>query len=186
MSGVKMICTMPAPGQLALGFDIAPARRPRRAKRANPRLVDINQLRRGITPAIRLRIFGPDDEPADCHYCGFPGFEIDHVVPASRGGGLDLENLVPVCLECNREKCDRTVAEWADWRHAQGKPWPIPSFAERLRFLFCWGIRPPQHEMVHGRMAMSDADYRQWRQLLMAARDHDLSETRNGDTDAPR
>lgn len=58
-----------------------------------------------------------------CHYCGAPGFitwhrlfsgrpsawvsfshEIDHVIPESRGGSGDVDNLVLACRTCNRKK----------------------------------------------------------------------------------
>lgn len=51
-----------------------------------------------------------------CCYCGSKTgpFEIDHVVPFSRGGHpTDAENLITACFTCNREKRDRTPEEWA-------------------------------------------------------------------------
>jgi len=36
---------------------------------------------------------------------------IDHLVPKSLGGSNDIENLVPCCAECNREKADRMPTE---------------------------------------------------------------------------
>lgn len=47
-----------------------------------------------------------------CYYCEtrlnpFRDFSVDHVIPASRGGGSGLENLVPACESCNREKGDQ-------------------------------------------------------------------------------
>lgn len=91
----------------------------------------IGSNRRGITPAIRRAILGEDDD-AFCVYCGQLGTEIDHIVPFSRGGGLDLENLAAACRYCNSEKYSYTVQEWADKRRDAGKPWPIPHVWDRL------------------------------------------------------
>jgi hypothetical protein len=49
---------------------------------------------------------------ARCVYCGNPGTEMDHIVPQSRGGSSDPENLVPSCRCCNSAKADRTPEEW--------------------------------------------------------------------------
>lgn len=44
-----------------------------------------------------------------CFYCGlalnpYRNFSIDHVVPKSRGGSDDPDNLVPACRRCNCRK----------------------------------------------------------------------------------
>ncbi len=50
-----------------------------------------------------------------CQYCGAqPGREhltIDHVVPRSRGGRTEWENVVIACEDCNRRKGNRTPEE---------------------------------------------------------------------------
>lgn len=49
-----------------------------------------------------------------CVYCGrehLP-FEIDHVLPRSRGGSDRVSNLVLACHRCNQEKGDRTAREF--------------------------------------------------------------------------
>lgn len=49
-----------------------------------------------------------------CHYCGTDvgPFEVDHVIPLSRGGTSDPGNLVVACRKCNQSKRDKTPAEW--------------------------------------------------------------------------
>jgi 5-methylcytosine-specific restriction endonuclease McrA len=37
--------------------------------------------------------------------------EVDHVIPRSRGGGDDMDNLVTACKDCNRGKGARLLAE---------------------------------------------------------------------------
>jgi 5-methylcytosine-specific restriction endonuclease McrA len=46
-----------------------------------------------------------------CAYCGRSATTIDHVIPRSRGGKDEWENLVACCLSCNNIKSDRTPQE---------------------------------------------------------------------------
>jgi len=39
--------------------------------------------------------------------------EVDHIVPLSRGGSNDLENLQLLCATCNRSKGTKTMEEWS-------------------------------------------------------------------------
>ena len=51
-----------------------------------------------------------------CEYCGMHQslqggtFHVEHVVPSSRGGALDLDNLAWCCPACNFHKSDRLQA----------------------------------------------------------------------------
>lgn len=40
----------------------------------------------------------------ECYVCGNPWEEPDHVVPKSLGGPDSLDNLMPICIPCNRGK----------------------------------------------------------------------------------
>lgn len=52
------------------------------------------------------------EEP--CAYCGSTEqITIDHIVPLSRGGRHEVENLAPACLPCNCSKGARLLSEWA-------------------------------------------------------------------------
>lgn len=57
-----------------------------------------------------------------CIYCGNHGSTIDHLQPASRGGGNTWDNLAACCHSCNNIKADRTPEEagmrprWIPWR----------------------------------------------------------------------
>ena len=44
-----------------------------------------------------------------CSYCGGPAGTVDHVVPLSRGGRNDAENLTAACFDCNRSKGARPL-----------------------------------------------------------------------------
>lgn len=50
-----------------------------------------------------------------CQYCGckYPSEDLtyDHVIPKSRGGRTQWENIVTCCVECNRKKGGRTPHE---------------------------------------------------------------------------
>ncbi|WP_415784023.1 HNH endonuclease [Deinococcus saxicola] len=56
-----------------------------------------------------------------CRYCGFlngnleRGFQLDHVIPLSKGGPHELSNIALCCDRCNRAKWDSTEAEYLDW-----------------------------------------------------------------------
>ena len=43
-----------------------------------------------------------------CHYCGrkfkFKELTLDHIVPLARGGTTAAGNVVPACLDCNKQK----------------------------------------------------------------------------------
>jgi 5-methylcytosine-specific restriction endonuclease McrA len=46
-----------------------------------------------------------------CQYCGAGAENVDHVVPRSRGGAHEWENVVAACRRCNSRKKDQTPAE---------------------------------------------------------------------------
>jgi len=58
-------------------------------------------------------------------------FQVGHNIPESKGGTLDIENLVPICAKCNLSCGDRyTFTEWAKL----SKPKRIPTWK---RYLCC-------------------------------------------------
>lgn len=50
----------------------------------------------------------------ECAYCSSSAgpFTVDHIIPVSRGGGHDLENLCVACARCNSSKHNRLLSEW--------------------------------------------------------------------------
>lgn len=68
--------------------------------------------RRDIPHKLRRAIFERDHYR--CRYCGDfkGGLTLDHVMPVSRGGTDDLENLVTACKSCNSRKKTKTLDEW--------------------------------------------------------------------------
>ena len=60
-----------------------------------------------------------------CAYCGLAlnGFgEVDHVIPVSRGGNSFPSNLTLACRTCNRDKSNKTVEEFIQWRISLNLP----------------------------------------------------------------
>lgn len=53
-----------------------------------------------------------------CQYCGKVGgkLEVDHIIPFSKGGSDDLDNLTTSCLRCNRQKKNKSVTEFSIWK----------------------------------------------------------------------
>lgn len=50
-----------------------------------------------------------------CAYCPKPllrDYEVDHVVPLSRGGSNGIENIALACMPCNRSKGSKSLEEW--------------------------------------------------------------------------
>lgn len=69
---------------------------------------------------LRQKAFERDN--FTCQYCGQVGgiLEADHVVPFSRGGTDDIDNLKTACRKCNRQKKNKTVEEFQEWRLRRG------------------------------------------------------------------
>ena len=65
----------------------------------------------------RIDLTVPSTDPA--------GLSLDHLIPRSRGGGDELENLRPSHLHCN---CARRARALGAVRRAEGKP----SWAKKL------------------------------------------------------
>lgn len=61
---------------------------------------------------LRAEVFARDGHR--CSYCGGTEqpFQLDHIVPVSKGGETSLANLTVACRPCNLSKGDKTVAEW--------------------------------------------------------------------------
>lgn len=49
-----------------------------------------------------------------CSYCGVTEAQwcVDHIIPLSRGGTNDPDNLVACCFPCNSSKSDKLLEEW--------------------------------------------------------------------------
>jgi 5-methylcytosine-specific restriction endonuclease McrA len=78
--------------------------------------------RRKIT---RRAVFARDDWT--CQYCGSrTGLTVDHVIPRSKGGSSDWNNIVACCAPCNRRKGDR-LPKQANMHPARAPGAPSPN-----------------------------------------------------------
>ena len=60
-----------------------------------------------------------------CYYCGVAlngGGEVDHKTPVSKNGNNLRSNLTLACRTCNRDKHNKTAAEFVMWRRRLGLP----------------------------------------------------------------
>lgn len=63
-----------------------------------------------------------------CHLCGGLGADSpDHVVPRSKGGGHNIENLRPAHHGCNVARHDLDLAEWFALHPLPARPALQPS-----------------------------------------------------------
>lgn len=60
-------------------------------------------------PLSRRAVFLRDDHR--CQYCGRRAENLDHVIPRSRGGAHEWDNVVACCARCNTHKRDRMLSE---------------------------------------------------------------------------
>lgn len=64
-------------------------------------------------PSKRIRVEVLSRDGFKCKYCGKSAeetvLEIDHIVPVSKGGKSILDNLITLCIDCNRGKGDRSI-----------------------------------------------------------------------------
>ncbi|MFA5719495.1 MAG: phage replisome organizer N-terminal domain-containing protein [Acholeplasmataceae bacterium] len=73
--------------------------------------------------------------PETCVYCGGEANSKDHIIPKSKGGLDLLENLVPCCLSCNREKNNLDLKDFLNNRlltHGYDKVVPIINRTPKL------------------------------------------------------
>lgn len=72
----------------------------------------------GHTPRLAERDWWPlrnrvlHEDGFTCNYCGDAANCVDHIIPLSRGGTNDRENLQAACMPCNSSKSDKLLSEW--------------------------------------------------------------------------
>lgn len=65
-----------------------------------------------------------ENQNDSCYYCNkklFNAGEYDHMTPLSRGGSNSSSNLVLSCRTCNRDKREKTAAEYFLWLKSRKK-----------------------------------------------------------------
>lgn len=59
-----------------------------------------------------------------CYRCGAPADEVDHIVPASRGGTDHPSNLAAICRRCHAQKTGREAQAARPRRRRPPEPHP--------------------------------------------------------------
>jgi hypothetical protein len=68
-------------------------------------------LRKEISASKRKTVF--ERYAYRCVYCqGYEDLTIDHIIPVSKGGTNDLDNLQAACRKCNSSKLTKTDSEF--------------------------------------------------------------------------
>jgi CRISPR/Cas system Type II protein with McrA/HNH and RuvC-like nuclease domain len=82
-------------------------------------IVDEGHIKREREKARKLRKtrwWKTKQAAGRCHYCGrvvgSNELTMDHIVPVARGGRSSRGNVVPCCMDCNRQKQLLTPVEW--------------------------------------------------------------------------
>ena len=70
------------------------------------------QTRKTISKKIRFEVFKRDS--FTCQYCSSQppkvALEIDHIIPVSKNGSNEIDNLITACFDCNRGKSDTELS----------------------------------------------------------------------------
>jgi len=73
----------------------------------------LHEQRLGLTQKKKQSVFKRDGlECAYCKTCLAEKYHIDHVLPISRGGNNNMNNLVVSCAACNLSKGQKLLGEW--------------------------------------------------------------------------
>lgn len=66
---------------------------------------------RYVSTSVRVDVFKRDN--FRCVFCGLTSgqtqLQIDHIIPVSKGGSNQIDNLQTLCVDCNRGKSDRIL-----------------------------------------------------------------------------
>jgi 5-methylcytosine-specific restriction endonuclease McrA len=137
--------------------------------------VNTPTLRLAIPDVIRLTRYErlPDSEvkftrrniydhyKMTCAYCGekkrSEDLNLDHVIPRSRGGKTNWENIVLSCIDCNRIKADRTPAE-AGMRLTLRPTRPRWKGVQHMTFKAPFKIRSPWQKFLDAAYWDSEVD----------------------------
>lgn len=75
--------------------------------------LDIKPFYQRNVTSKRLRVLVLQRDNFRCKFCGRDAnqtvLEIDHITPVSKGGKTELENLITLCMDCNRGKADLEI-----------------------------------------------------------------------------
>ena len=71
----------------------------------------MSYTRKPISKEVRQLVYNKCN--GHCAYCGceleYKDMQVDHVLAVGRGGGNDINNLLPACRQCNYDKHEKTI-----------------------------------------------------------------------------
>ena len=110
----------------------AAKRREAKSQEARPEHASPGPRRRRVPQRLRRAV--AERDRWRCRYCVVDlspadRWHVDHLVPVSRGGSDDPDNLVVACTLDNLRKGDLTEPEYRDWLAGYGSD--LPDFSER-------------------------------------------------------
>jgi 5-methylcytosine-specific restriction endonuclease McrA len=116
-----------------------------------------SQLRRALEAGAEydghqpedLWIHWDDEDLYACICCGAPFEHLDHNVPLIRGGSHTLDNLVPLCQDCNLAKSGKCPYRFYAERFPALKPYLAPFFDTHERL--------PEEELEARQAALGDS-----------------------------
>ena len=75
--------------------------------------LDTNRIRQRLTSKAKENVLIRDKY--ECQYCGSHDFlEVDHIIPISKGGTNQEDNLITACSRCNNLKRDLSLKEFVE------------------------------------------------------------------------
>lgn len=76
-----------------------------------------------ISKDLRKKVWGSSDMCSNCYCCDesldFDNFECGHIIPVCQGGLTHLNNLKPICHECNKDMGTMNLEEYKKIRNEQ-------------------------------------------------------------------
>jgi 5-methylcytosine-specific restriction endonuclease McrA len=120
--GFRRLCRQCVAADTKAYDNASPERKRAAVKRASRR------AQTSFSPAERTLVYQAliGQQNGQCLYCHKPligdNYNIDHMEPIVRGGPHTLGNMCLSCVQCNKEKHNKTVDEYRAWRRLNRLP----------------------------------------------------------------